>query len=93
MLLAAQDCIFIQNGAFHQFMHHLVSMYTQFYGGFMQPFQVANGVKRVMGNPLKHLAFHCHEKFAVKLYNACNRFMLHMYVHSCYHIIHFIQTG
>ncbi len=29
-LLAAQDCIFIQKGAFHQSMHHLAPIYTQF---------------------------------------------------------------
>ncbi len=71
-LLAAQDCIFIQKGAFHQSMHHLASVYTQFYGGFMQPFQVANGLKRVTGHPLKQSMFQCHEKFAIKFYNACN---------------------
>jgi hypothetical protein len=83
-LLDAQDCIFIQKGAFHQCMHHLASIYTQFYGGFMQPFQVANSVKRVTGNPLKQSAFQCHKQFAIKLYNTCNLFMLCMYVHSCY---------
>jgi hypothetical protein len=51
----------------------------------MQPFQVANGVKRVSGDPLKQSAFQCHEQFAIKLYNTCNRFILCMYVHSCYH--------
>ncbi len=84
-LLDAQDRIFIQKGAFHQCMHHLASIYTQFYGGFLQPFQVANSVKRVTGNPLKQSAFQCHEQFATKLNNACNQFMLHMYVHTCYH--------
>ncbi len=84
-LLDVQDCICIQKGAFHQCMHHLASIYTQFHGGFMQLFQVANGVKRVTGDPLKQLAFQCHKQFAIKLYNAFNQFMLRMYVHSCYH--------
>jgi hypothetical protein len=81
--LDAQDCIFIQKGTFHQCMYHLASMYTQFYGGFMQPFQVANGVKRVTGNLLKQSVFQCHEQFAIKLNNASNQFMLCIYVHSC----------
>ncbi len=52
-LLDAQNRIFIQKGAFYQCMHHLASIYTQFFGGFMQLFQVAKGVKLVTGDPLK----------------------------------------
>ena len=74
-LLEAQERIFIQKGHFHQLMHHLGGIYTQFYGAFMQPFQVSNRVKRVTGDPVKN-GFQCHDNFAVKLYTACNRFML-----------------
>ena len=54
MLLEAQDRIFIQKGHSHQLMHHLGGIYMQFYGAFMQPFQVANGVTRVTGDPVKN---------------------------------------
>jgi hypothetical protein len=82
-LLDAQERIFIQKGHFHQLMHYLGAIYTQFYGAFMQPFQVANGVKRVTGDPVKN-GFQCHERFADKMYNACNRFMLRMFCTSQY---------
>jgi hypothetical protein len=51
-------------------MHQLGVVYTMFHGGFMQPLQVANGIKKVMGDPLKG-KFKDHERFVVKLFKAC----------------------
>ena len=81
ILLDAQSRIFVQKGAFHQLMHQLAAIYSQFYGGFMQAFQADSRVKRVSGKPLKD-GFQCHHHFAVKLYNACNRFLMRKYCHS-----------
>ncbi len=75
MLLSAQDHIFIQKGQFHQLMHQLQTIYTQFYGGFLQAMQVANGVKRVNGDPVK-CGFQTHEQFSMKCYKAVNWLML-----------------
>ena len=47
----------------------------------MQPLQVPNGIKRIMGDPLKG-KFQDHERFAVKLFKACQRFMLRRFVQS-----------
>jgi hypothetical protein len=65
-LLSAQEHIVIQKGQFHQQIHQLGAIYAQFYGCFMQLFQVANGVKQVNGNPVKG-GFQCHEQFAKKI--------------------------
>ena len=74
VLLAAHDRIVIQKGQFHQLMHQLGGIYSQFYGGFMQAMQVANGMKRVNGNPVKG-GYQAHHLFAVRLYRAANRLM------------------
>jgi hypothetical protein len=81
ILLAAQSRLFVQKGAFHQLMHQLAAIYKQYYGGFMQPFQADNQVKRVNGDPIKG-GYQSHEQFARKLYNACNRFLLRSYCKS-----------
>jgi hypothetical protein len=75
ILLAVQEHVFVQKGPFLQQMHLLGAIYTQFYGSFMQAFQVASGVERVTGDPVKS-GFQCQERFAIKLYNACNRFRM-----------------
>jgi hypothetical protein len=80
-LLSAQDRVVIQKGQFHQLMHHLGTVYTQFYGGFLQVMQVSNGVKRVNGDPVKG-GFQTHHHFAKKVYNACNRLMLRQFIIS-----------
>jgi hypothetical protein len=82
-LLEVQERIFVQKGHFHQLMHHLGGIYTQFYGAFMQPFQVANGVKRVTGDPVKN-GFQCNDNFAKKLNSACNRFIMRSFCASQY---------
>jgi hypothetical protein len=68
--------VVIQKGQFHQLIHQLVAIYSQFYGGFMQAMQVANGIKRVNGDPVKG-GYQCHHHFAIKLYRAAN------FVFSC----------
>jgi hypothetical protein len=73
--LSAHERVFMQKGQFHQQIHQLGAIYQQFYGCFMQAFVAENRVKRVNGDPIKN-GFQCHEQFAKKLYNACNRFML-----------------
>ena len=75
ILLAAHERIVIQKGQFHQLMHQLGCIYTQFYGGFMQAMQVGNGVKQVNGDPVKG-GYQTHHLFAVGLYRAANRLML-----------------
>jgi hypothetical protein len=81
ILLDAQQRVFGQKGHFHQQMHLLGTIYTQFYGSFMEAFHVSNGVKRVNGDPVKS-GFQCHKQFAIKLYHACNRFMTRMHCKS-----------
>jgi hypothetical protein len=73
--LAAQDHIVIQKGQFHLLMHLLGAIYTQFYGGFLQPLQVANSVKRVNGDPVKG-GYQEHHIFTMQVYSAVNRLML-----------------
>jgi hypothetical protein len=46
ILLVAQEHVFVQKGQFHQQMHLIGAIYTQFYDSFMQAFQMASGVKR-----------------------------------------------
>jgi hypothetical protein len=75
ILLAVQECVFVQKGQFHQQMHLLGEIYTQFYVSFMQAFQVASGVKRVTSDPVKS-GFQCHKMFAIKLYKARNWLMM-----------------
>ncbi len=75
ILLAAQERLFVQKGRFHQQLHLLGVIYTQFYSSFMQAFQVVSGVKRVTGDPVKS-GFQCHKMFAIKLFNACNQLMM-----------------
>jgi hypothetical protein len=53
ILLKVQEHVFVQKGQFHQQMHLLGAIYIQFYGSFMQVFQVASGVKRVTSDPVK----------------------------------------
>ena len=74
VLLAAHDRVVIQKGQFHQLMHQLGAIYSQFYGGFIQAMQVANGVKRINGDPVKG-GYQAHELFAVRIYRAANRLM------------------
>jgi hypothetical protein len=81
MLLDAHSAVEMQKGHFHQQMHQLSVIYTLFYGGFMQPFQVSNGVKQVNGNPVKE-RFQDHERFAIKLFKACRQFMLRKFIDS-----------
>jgi hypothetical protein len=45
----------------------------------MQSLQVANGVKRVTGDPVKG-GFQCHDQFAKEMYCACNRYMMRMFI-------------
>jgi hypothetical protein len=45
----------------------------------MQAFQLANGVKRVKGDPLKG-DYQAHEQFAIKLFKSCKRYMLWMFL-------------
>jgi hypothetical protein len=71
ILLGTQERVFVQKGCFHQQINLLGAIYTQFYGLFMQAFQVSNGVKRMIWDPVKS-GFQCQEKFAMKLYNSCN---------------------
>ncbi len=78
ILLDAQERVFVQKRHFHQQMLLLGAMYTQFDGSFMQAFKVSNGVKRVNGDPVKS-GFQSHKQLAMKLYHACNQFMLRMY--------------
>jgi hypothetical protein len=80
-LLAAQERVVVQKGQFHQLMHQLGAIYTQFYGGFMQAMQVANGVKRVNGDPVKG-GCQCHHHFVIKLYGAANRLQLRAFCSS-----------
>ncbi len=47
----------------------------------MQAFQVANGVKRVAGDPIRG-GYQSHDIFARKLYKLCNRSMLWMFISS-----------
>ncbi len=47
----------------------------------MQAFQVAKGVKLVSGDPIKG-GYQSHDIFAWKLYKACNRSMLQMFISS-----------
>jgi hypothetical protein len=60
-------------------MHQLGVIYTQFYGGFIQGFQLANGVKRVNGDPVKG-DFQAQDRFAMKLYKSCKRYMLRRFL-------------
>ena len=46
----AFDMILLQKGLFHQGMHQTAVIYTGYCGGFLQPIQVALGVKRVIGD-------------------------------------------
>ena len=80
-LLSAQDRVVIQKGQFHQCMHHLATIYTQFYGGFLQVVQVCNGVKRVTGDPVKG-GYQTHHHFAKKVYISCNRLMMRRFCQS-----------
>ncbi len=75
VLLKAHDRVVIQKGQFHQLMHQLGAIYLQFYGGFIQAMQVANGVKRINGDLVKG-GYQTHDLFAVRLYRAANRLML-----------------
>jgi hypothetical protein len=45
----------------------------------MQACQLANGVKRVKGDPLKG-DYQAHEWFAIKLFKLCKRYMLRMFL-------------
>ena len=80
-LLSAQDRVVIQKGQFHQLMHHLGAIYTQFYGGFLQVLQVLNGVKRVTGDPVKG-GFQTHHLFCKKVFSCCNRLMMRSFCNS-----------
>jgi hypothetical protein len=71
ILLDAQERVFGQEGHFHQQMHLLCTLYTQFFGSFMQAFQVSNGVKRVNGDPVKS-GCQCYKQFSIELYHPCN---------------------
>ena len=51
-LLSAHDATIMQKGHFHQLMHQAAAIYKQCYEGFMLPMQIANGVKRVIGDPV-----------------------------------------
>ena len=47
----------------------------------MQPMQLANGVKRVQGDPVKG-NFQDHERFMLKLYTACRDFRFRRFIES-----------
>ncbi len=68
----------MQKGLFHQGMHQTALIFVIYYGGFLQAIQVELGVKQVMGDSLKG-SFQDHERFLVKTYLACNR-----YLHRCF---------
>jgi hypothetical protein len=53
----------------------LGAIYTQLHDSFMQAFQVASGVQRVTGDPVKS-GFQCHKMFAIKPYTTCNWLMM-----------------
>ena len=74
-LLSAQRRVHIQKGQFHQLMHHLGAIYSQFYGGFMEAMQLASGFKCITGDPVKK-GYQVHHIFAKALYDGCNTLML-----------------
>jgi hypothetical protein len=78
-LLAGQKQILIQKGHFHQCMHQLGVIYTQFDRGFMQAFQLVNGVKKVNGDPVKG-DFQVHNRFAIKLYKSYKHHILRRFL-------------
>ena len=78
-LLTAQKRILIQKGHFHQCMHQLGVIYTQFYGGFMQAMPLANGVRRVKGDPVKG-DYQAHIAFASKLFKSCTRYIFRQFL-------------
>ena len=79
--LKANLCIFIQKGHFHQLIHQVGVIYTLFYGGFMPPMQLANGAKRVTGDPVKS-NFQDNEQFILKLYKVCCDFQFYWLTES-----------
>jgi len=79
--IEALDRIVIQKGLFHQQMHQCGVIYSLFYGSFIQPMQVANGVKRVMGDPVKG-NYQDHDKFLLKLYKSCRRYRHRCFINS-----------
>ena len=83
-LLSAHNATIMQKGHFHQLMHQAAAIYKQCYELFMLPMQIANGVKRVVGDPVKG-SFQDHERFMLKLYKACRRFALRQFVASIPH--------
>ena len=78
-LLEAHNSVVMQKGLFHQLMHQAAVIYIIFYGGFIQAMQVANGVKRVTGDPVKG-NYQDHDRFLCKLYKACIRFRKRKFV-------------
>ena len=75
-LLGAHSRIDMQKGLFYQLIHQCTVVYTKYYGGFMQPLQVALGKKRVCNDPTKN--FQDHNKHQMELYRAacCYRFVM-----------------
>ena len=45
----------------------------------MQAMQLANGVKRVKGDPVKG-DYQAHERFAIKLFKSCKRIMFRQFL-------------
>ena len=80
-LLGAHSRIDMQKGLFHQLMHQCAVIYIKFYGGFMQPMQVALAKKRVKGDPVKS-NFQDHDKHQMELYHAARRFRFAMFIES-----------
>ena len=54
-LLDAYSRIVMHKSLFHQLIHQSAVVYSEYYGGFMQPMQVALAKKRVKGDPLSHI--------------------------------------
>ena len=80
-LLGAHSRIDMQKGLFHQLMHQCAVVYIKYYGGFMQPMQVALAKKRVKGDPVKS-HFQDHDKHQMELYHAARRFRFAMFIES-----------
>jgi hypothetical protein len=76
-VLEAYNRILPQKGLFHQLMHQTDVVFKIFYGGFLQPIQVAIGEKRVSGMVIKN--YKTHENFMIKTYLSCMR-----YTHRCF---------
>ena len=81
-LTGAIDSTLLQHDFLHERFHQMQAIYSQYWGGFLQPLACLLGVKRVSGDPMGGGKIIDHHNFLLLVYRALCRYRCQTFLES-----------